>query len=121
MDELLTYVKSKNKTVWLAYAIDKTTKQVVSFNIGARTNKTLNVVIKTLLHSEPKSIYTDKLKNYQYLIPNTIHRTTFYGTNHIERKNLSLRTLLKRLQRRTICFSKSIAMLRACVGLHFFG
>jgi len=38
-------------------------------------------------------------------------------TQAIERKNLALRTRIKRLCRRTICFSKSVAMRDIVVGL----
>jgi hypothetical protein len=44
----------------------------------------------------------------------------FRNTNHIERKNLSLRTHLKRLNRRTICFSKSLVILSACLRIYFW-
>jgi len=36
----------------------------------------------------------------------------------IERKHLTLRTRIKRLARRTICFSKSILMHNIVVGLY---
>jgi insertion element IS1 protein InsB len=36
----------------------------------------------------------------------------------IERKHLTLRTRIKRLARRTICFSKSVLMHNIVVGLY---
>jgi insertion element IS1 protein InsB len=39
------------------------------------------------------------------------------GTQKIERKNLTLRTRIKRLARKTICFSKSILMHDIVIGL----
>lgn len=120
VDEIRTYIKSKSKLIWIVYALERETKRVVSFNVGSRTNKTLKCVIRTLELSEAKRIYTDKLQNYPYLIDKSIHRTSIYGTNHIERKNLTLRTRLKRLNRRTICFSKSLTILVACLQLYFF-
>jgi hypothetical protein len=39
------------------------------------------------------------LIHYKFLIHNAIHKVTRFGTNRIERKNLSLRTQLKRLNR----------------------
>ncbi|MBL7706316.1 MAG: hypothetical protein JNM21_12295 [Taibaiella sp.] len=70
---------------------------------------------------EAAKVFTDKLPNYKYLLPSTIHSTKYSGTNHIERKNLTLRTHLKRLSRRTICFSRSIAMLHGCLMIYFWG
>ena len=66
---------------------------------------------ETLVISETNRIYTDKLNLHAYIIQGNIHCTTQYSINHIERKNLSFRTHIKRLNRRTICFSKSILCL----------
>lgn len=38
-----------------------------------------------------------RLKNCNSLIDTKIHRTSLYGTNHVERHNLTIRTHLKRL------------------------
>jgi IS1 family transposase len=67
-----------------------------------------------------KQIYTDGLDIYGFVIPKKLHRVKRYGTNHIERKNLSLRTHLKRLNRKTIAFSKSLLMLEACLKIYFW-
>ncbi|WP_317168601.1 IS1 family transposase [Chryseobacterium sp. C-204] len=104
----------------LVYGLEKDSKNIICFNLGKRTNETLNEVIKTLLHSNPEKIYTDKLRNYQYLIPREIHHTKRFGTNFIERKNLSIRTHLKRFNRKTICFSKSIPALISILKIYFW-
>lgn len=121
MDELCTYVKSKNNRPWVAYALNRQTKEVVDFVVGKRNNSTLKKVVNTLLFSQAKEIRTDKLPNYRSLIPNDIHHVCRYNINHIERENLNLRTHLKRLSRRTICFSKSLSMLSACLTIYFWG
>ncbi|WP_228526614.1 MULTISPECIES: IS1 family transposase [unclassified Flavobacterium] len=108
VDEMCTYIRHKRIFIWLVYALEKNSKNVVSFNVGKRTNKTLNRVLDTLKLSEAKKIFTDRLKNYRYLIDDKLHSVKRFGTNHIERKNLTLRTHLKKLNRRTICFSKSL-------------
>lgn len=69
VDELRFFIRNKSNAMWLVYAIDKKTKEVISFYIGKRTNKTLNAVIKTLIKAKAEKIHTDKLNNYQYLIP----------------------------------------------------
>jgi len=114
------FIRKKANLQWLVYAINKNTKTIAAFYIGKRTNKTLNAVIKTLMHSKPQKIYTDKLRNYQYLIPKEIHDTKRFGTNSIERKNLSIRTHLKRLNRKTICFSKSSLILSCVLKIYFW-
>ncbi|MBA5630371.1 IS1 family transposase [Moheibacter sp. BDHS18] len=120
VDELRTYIKSKNRLVWIVYALERESWKIVSFNVGARTNKTLKAVLTTLQLSEAKSIYTDGLRNYKYLIQKKIHKVIRFGTNHIERFNLNLRIHLKRLNRRTICFSKSPVLLSAVLKIYFW-
>lgn len=120
VDELCTYIRHKKNYIWLVYALEKNSKTVVSFNVGKRTNKTLSGVLDTLKLSEAKKIFTDRLKNYRYLIDEEIHSVKRFGTNHIERKNLSLRTHLKRLNRRTICFSKSLMVFMAVLKIYFW-
>lgn len=120
VDEMRTYLKRKDKLIWIVYALERETKKVVSLNVGRRTNETLNIVLSSILLSEPLAIYTDKLKHYKYLIDTSIHKTKRFGTNHIERKSLSLRTHLKRLNRRTICFSRSKLILLSILKIYFW-
>jgi IS1 family transposase len=121
VDEMRTFIKKKDKRVWLIYALDRHTKNIPCFNIGTRTNKNLNFVLKTLQNSQAKRIYTDSLKNYKSLIAKKIHKVTNSGTNHIERKNLTVRTHLKRLSRKTICFTKSFVILVCILKIYFWG
>lgn len=120
VDEICTYVRHKQNSIWLVYALEKDSKKVVGFNVGKRTNKTLSRVLDTLKLSEAKKIFTDKLKNYKYLIDSKLHSVKRFGTNHIERQNLTLRTHLKRLNRRTICFSKSLIVLISVLKIYFW-
>ena len=55
------------------------------------------------------------------LIPSNIHSTRPFGTNHIERIHLNLRTHLKRLNRRSIGFSRSQTLLTASLKIYFWG
>ncbi len=48
IDEMRTFYKHKDKLVWIVYALEKESRKVVSFNVGARTNKTLSKVIETV-------------------------------------------------------------------------
>ena len=121
VDEIKSFVKCKKNLIWIVYALNRKTKEVVSYNVGNRTNATLGVVTKTLDLSNAKKIYTDKWRGYKSLINRKVHCTFNLGTNHIERHNLTLRTHLKRLTRRSICFSRSIAILSAVLRIYFWG
>ncbi|MBW3522135.1 IS1 family transposase [Chryseobacterium sp. NKUCC03_KSP] len=120
LDEMRIFIRKKTNPVWIVYAVDKITKQLTGFYIGKRNNKTLNAVVKTLVNSKAEKIYTDKLWNYKYLVPKEIHFTKKYATNGIERKNLNLRTHLKRLNRKTICFSRSSVILSSVLKIYFW-
>jgi insertion element IS1 protein InsB len=121
VDELCTYIGNKKRKCWVAYSLRKDTKEVVNFVVGTRTKRTLQQITNSLLLSEATTIYTDKLNIYKSLIPVGIHCSKKYNINLIERKNLTLRTHLKRLNRKTICFSKSLLMLIACLNIYFWG
>ena len=119
-DEIRSFVRNKSRLIWIVYALERQARQVSCFNIGARTNKTLNVVLKTLQNSKAERIYTDGFKNYKYLIDNKVHKTFRFGTNHIERNNLTIRTHLKRLSRKTICFTRSALLLFCVLSIYFW-
>ncbi|HSC39212.1 MAG TPA: IS1 family transposase, partial [Chitinophagaceae bacterium] len=120
VDELKTYIGRKANQYWVAYALNPATGKVVDFVIGKRTKRTLRMLINTLLLSGVRKICTDRLNIYQSLIPKGIHYSRAYCTNHIERKNLSIRTHIKRLSRRTICFSRSYSLLESCLRIYFW-
>ena len=120
MDELFTYIGNKKNRICVAYAIDAETGKAIDLVVGRRTKASLSKVISTLLLSNPQKIITDKLPLYKELIPHEIHSLKFRGINKLERLNLTLRTHLKRLNRRTICYSKSIAVLTAIVKIYFW-
>ena len=117
IDEMRTYVGNKRNTKWIVYAINKKTKQVIDIAVGSRTKLTLKKVTDTLLLSSPKAIYSDALNIYKNLIPKNIHKVQAHRINYIERMNLTLRTKLKRLNRKTICYSKKSSMLLACIKI----
>jgi insertion element IS1 protein InsB len=120
LDEVRTYVRKKENQYWIAYALCSKTKKVIDFTVGKRSKRVLRSIVNTLLLSNVQTIKTDKLNIYQSLIPAERHISNAYNINHIERNNLNLRTHLKRLSRRTICFSKSLIMLEACLKIYFW-
>jgi IS1 family transposase len=77
-------------------------------------------VLITLQLSEAQKIYTDQLKHYRFLIEKNIHKTKSRMTNHLERMHLNLRTHLKRLNRRSIGFSRSLVMLISILKIYLW-
>lgn len=121
VDEMRCYLKRKDKPMWIVYALERKTKRIVSFSLGRRSKRTIHYVTNSLLLSFPKSIYTDGLVHYKSLINSVIHKVKRFGTNQIERNNLTMRTHLKRLQRKTICFSRSFILLQCVLRIYFWG
>lgn len=120
VDELWTFV-GKNKPAyysWISYAINRTSRCVIGVVFGSRNSENLHKIIDKLKGYSPKKIITDGLAAYPNLVHPIPHDTSRYSNNRIERSNLTLRTHLKRLNRETICFSKSQKMLEASVLLY---
>ena len=61
-------------------------------------------------------ITSDDWGSYAREVPEEKHLTGKIFTQHIERNNLTLRTRIKRLARKTICFSRSIDVHEKVIG-----
>ena len=120
IDELWTYIGKKSNETWVMYAIERESGNIVDFKVGSRSKANLAQVTTAALQTSPKRICTDRLLTYKNLIPKWLHHTSRMSTRNIERFNLNLRTHLKRLSRKTICFSKSKEMLEACLKIYFW-
>jgi insertion element IS1 protein InsB len=117
VDEMWSCVGSKNKQRWLWHAIDHRTGQVLAYVFGARKDQVF-LKLKALL--EPFGItrfYTDGWGAYRRHIDPDQHTVEKQHTQKIERKHTTLRARIKRLVRKTICFSKSIQMHDLVIGL----
>ena len=121
VDEMFTFVGEKKRRTCITIAIDRKSGHPIDYYVGPRSKRSLRMVTNTLLVGKAEKIYTDRLGLYRELIPTYIHQTDQYGTNKVERFNLTLRTHLKRLNRRSICFSKSLSMLNCCLAVYFWG
>jgi len=121
MDEIWTFIGNKANVVWITYAIERKSRTIVGFVLGPKTKENIRPLVNQLILSAPKHIYTDRLNIYPSLVPDNIHQRFQYCTNIIERNNLTLRTHLKRLSRRTICFSRSFSILLSVLKIYFWG
>jgi insertion element IS1 protein InsB len=79
VDEL--YAPVNGKLCFIIYAINRSTKKVINYAIGARTKENIGKVINKLLCLSPKKIYTDRLPLFGFIIPPGIHRIFQYKTN----------------------------------------
>lgn len=116
--------KKKNQR-WLWHAIDHETGEELAYTFGRREDKAFEK-LKSLL--EPFNIirfFTDDWGAYLRKIESDKHIIGKRNTQKIERRHLTLRTRIKRLARRTICFSKCKEMHDKILGMfinrEFFG
>ena len=117
VDEMWSYVKRKKKPRWLWHAIDHRSGKVLAYAFGRRQDAVF-LKLKALL--EPFGItkyYTDYWGAYARHLDADAHQPGKRNTQQIERKHLTLRTRIKRLVRKTICFSKSVQMHDIVIGL----
>ena len=117
MDEMWSYVGSKKNQRWLWHAIDHVTGNVLAYVFGERKDIVF-LKLKELL--EPFGItrfFTDDWGAYERHVPSEQQVVGKQNTQKIERKHLTLRTRIKRLARKTICFSKLEKMHDIVIGL----
>ena len=117
MDEMWSFVQSKKQQRWLWHAIDHATGKILADVLASHEDSAF-VQLKALL--QPFGItrfFTDGWGSYQRYLDQQVHTIGKSNTQKIERKHLTLRTRIKRLARKTICFSKSIEMHDLIIGL----
>lgn len=117
MDEMWSYVGKKANQRWLWHAIDRVSGKVLAYVFGDRKDEVF-LKLKTLL--EPFGItrfYTDDWGAYERHLSPDSHIIGKRNTQKIERKHLTLRIRIKRLARKTICFSKLEIMHDIVIGL----
>ncbi len=117
LDEMWSYVRSKANPRWLWHAIDHHTGQVLAYVFGRRQG-TVFLELKALLESFGITRYcTDGWGAYERHVEAKQHTVGKENTQKIESKHINLRTRIKRLVRRTICFSKTTTMHDLVIGL----
>jgi insertion element IS1 protein InsB len=117
LDEMWSYVARKSNPRWLWHAIDHHTGRVLAYVFGRRKD---DVFLKLKALLEPFGIttfYTDGWGAYERHLDAEKHQVGKENTQKIESKHTNLRTRIKRLVRRTICFSKTEQMHDLVIGL----
>lgn len=117
IDEMWSYVKNKENQHWLWYAIDHKSGKVLGYVFGKRKDEALLRLKELLKPFGISGYFTDDWGAYKRNLEKEKHSVGKINTQKIERKNLTLRTRLKRLARKSICFSKSMLMHEIVIGL----
>lgn len=93
--------------------------EIIAFTFGRRTHQTFRHLLSLLERAKIEVIrwITDSWWAYFDCLDQRLRLVRKASLQGLERKHLMLRTRLKRLTRRTICFSKSVAVHDAVIGL----
>ena len=118
LNELWSFVGAKTTAPWLWHALDHRTGRVLAYVVGSRKNATFLKLRALLVPFGITRYYTDKANVYQRHLPPEQHTVGKLSMQKIERKHLTLRTRLKRLARKTLCFSRSCMMHDLLIGLY---
>lgn len=108
---------------WLWYAVDHAiyalwcTNTILAYVFGKRKDDVFKQLKALLKPFGIARYYTDDWGAYERHLDTDKHEVGKRNTQKIERKNLNLRTRIKRLARKTICFSKSELMHDTVIGL----
>jgi insertion element IS1 protein InsB len=117
LDEMWSFVGKKTNPRWLWHAIDRSSGQVLAYVFGRRKDEVFLQLKKLLEPFGIKHVCTDGWGAYERHLPTELHEVGKWKTQRIERKHLSLRTRIKRLTRKTICFSKCELMHDLIIGM----
>ena len=117
IDEQWSYVFKKSNQRWLWYAVDHTTNTVLAYVFGRRKDEVFKKLKEILEPFGIEKFYTDDWGAYERHLDEEKHKIGKENTQKIERKNLNFRTWIKRLARKTICFSKLEKMHDIVIGL----
>ena len=123
MDELWTFVAKKKQPRWLWIALERSTRRVLAWVLGDRSEETAFTLWERLPLSPEQRLKgtfcTDLWPAYNEPLLGVKRLTRRGQTNHVERLNCTLRQKLGRLVRKTLSFSKSDEMLEAALTLAF--
>ena len=117
LEEMWSYGGKKAEPRWLWHAMEHHSGTVFAYVFGRRKDEVL-LELKGLL--EPFGITrfdTDGWGAYERHIDPQQHHVGKENTQKIESKHINLRTRIKRLGHRSMCFSKTTTMHDRVIGL----
>jgi insertion element IS1 protein InsB len=125
MDEMWSFYRNKSHQIWLWWTVDHATNTPLAYTFGTREHKYLDELLDLLSPFNIGTVYSDDNYAYHDKIPAEKLITGKKNTQQIERNHLTLRTRIKRLCRKTICFSKDKDLHESVIGTFintfFFG
>jgi insertion element IS1 protein InsB len=117
MDGQWPYVGKKSGQRWLWYAIGHAASTILAYVFGRRKDGVFKELKALPQPSDIARHYTDGWGAYGRHLDIGKHGVGKRDTQETGRKNLNLRTWVKRLTRKTSCFSKLALMHGTVIGV----
>lgn len=110
----------KKKKVWLIYAYSHEDQEIIGFTLGKRNAKTFQNLLVKLKDITIDFYCTDLWEVFSAALPYDSHIIGKQFTKAIEGMNTCFRTRIRRLMRRTVCFSKKLKYHYAMIKLFIY-
>jgi insertion element IS1 protein InsB len=117
MDEMWSFVGRKACHRWLWHAMDQHRGAMLAYVLGTHTDQVFWELQPLWAPLGMTRFYTDDWGTDPRHLTPAQHVIGKKYTQKIARKHLTLRTRIKRLARKTICFSQSVQMHDLVIGL----
>ncbi len=117
LDELQTFVGSKKKKVWIWTVVDHFKPGILGWVVGDHSAKTFEPLWLVASFWQCYFYVTDGFKVYPQYIPDGDQIVSKTYMTRVEGENTRLRHYLARLHRKTLCYSKSLVMLKHSIRL----
>lgn len=113
LDEMWSFVGSKEDKQWIWLALNPLNRQIVGFHVGKRGKEDAQKFYDTIpdIFKEEAGFFTDYWSAYAAVIPEEKHFAVGKDsglTAYIERFNGTVRQRVSRLVRKSLSFSKSL-------------
>jgi insertion element IS1 protein InsB len=109
VDEQWSYVGNKEKKVWMLYAYAPADDEILAFTMGKRSAKAVHNLFVKLKTLEIDFFLTDEWEAFRAVLPKAKQLVGKCYTKAIEGINTFFRTRVRRLMRKTTCFSKKLS------------
>ena len=117
LDELQTFIGSKSNKLWIWTAVNHFSSGILAHFIGDRSAATFKSLWSVVKCWQCFFYVTDGWKVYPVFIEEGDQIVSKTYMTRVEGENTRLRHYLARLHRKTLCYSKSVEMLKCSLRL----
>ena len=117
IDELQTFIGNKKHKVWIGAVVNHWQPGILLWTVGDRSSETFKHLWLTIKCWHSFWYVSDGYPVYPCFIEPEDHLVSKTYMTRVEGENTRLRHYLARLHRKTLCYSKSIEMLKYSIRL----